>query len=175
MRRLILLRHAKALPTSPEGDRARVLAERGRADAERAGKWLRAHAIAPDMALVSDSARTRETAEIVLRELGRVPHVRVDPKLYHAEPWGLLRAIRSAPQGCRTVLLIGHNPGVAELAEALAGGGERDALRLMEAGFPTAAMAVFTFDHEWTELGEQTGRLERFVTARSLREAAAPD
>ncbi len=172
MRRLVLLRHAKAVQSSGEGDRARILTQRGREDAVRAGQWLRAHAFSPDLVLVSDAARTRETAELVLRELGRAPHVRMDLKLYLADVRGLLRAIRSAPQGCRTLLVIGHNPGLAELAGALAGGGERAALAQLAAGFPTAGLAVFTLDDEWAEAAEQSGRLERFITARSLREAA---
>jgi phosphohistidine phosphatase len=172
MRRLILLRHAKAVQSSGEKDRARVLTQRGRDDAVRAGQWLRAHGFSPDLALVSDAARTRETAELVLRELGRAPHVRVDPKLYLAEPWGLFRAIRSAPQGCRTLLLIGHNPGMAELALALTGSADPAARAQVLGGFPTAGLALFTLDDEWADAGERSGRLERFVTARSLREAA---
>lgn len=174
MPRLVILRHAKTAPHADGGDHARALTERGRQDAARAGAWLRAHGIEPDIALVSDARRTRETMEHVLPHLARPPHLRVDRSLYLAEPLTLLRAIRAAPASARTALVVGHNPGVADLALALAGKGEPADVEALAASFPTAAIAVLDFDGAWRDVGELGGRLARFVTARSLREAASP-
>jgi phosphohistidine phosphatase len=170
MRRLILLRHAKAHRDDPAGDRARALTERGRADAARAGEWLRAQALSPDLALVSDARRARETMECVAPALARPPHLRVDPKLYLADAPALLRAIRAAPEQARTILVVGHNPGIAELALALAGAGDAQDVARLAHSFPTASLALLAFEREWSALRELDGRLERFVTARASRQ-----
>jgi phosphohistidine phosphatase len=169
MRRLILMRHAKAHRDDPAGDRARALTELGRADARRAGAWLAQEALEPDLALVSDARRTRETMERIMPALARPPHLRIDPKLYLAEPPALLRAIRAAPAEARTVLLVAHNPGVGELALALTGAGDAQNAARLAHSFPTGSMAVLTFDGEWARTRELGARLERFVTARDLR------
>ncbi|HEY8580259.1 MAG TPA: histidine phosphatase family protein [Beijerinckiaceae bacterium] len=174
MPRLVILRHAKAAPQGGGGDHARPLVERGRADAARIGAWMRAEGLSPDVALVSDARRTRETMEIVLPHLARPPHLRIDPSLYLAEVPMLLRAVRAAPAGARTALLVGHNPGLAELAEALAGEGDPEARAALAESFPTAAVAVIDFDGAWRDVAELRGRLARFVTARALREVAPP-
>jgi phosphohistidine phosphatase len=169
MRRLILMRHAKAHRDDPAGDRARALTELGRADAQRAGAWLAEERLEPDLALVSDARRTRETMERLLPALARPPHLRVDPKLYLAEPAALLRAIRTAPAEARTVLLVAHNPGVAELALALTGAGDAQTVARLAHSFPTGSMAVLAFDEEWGRMREAAARLECFVAARDLR------
>ncbi|MFZ9501733.1 MAG: SixA phosphatase family protein [Beijerinckiaceae bacterium] len=173
MRRLILLRHAKAHRDDPAGDRARALTDRGRADAAAAGAWMRDHAIAPDVALVSDARRARETMERLLPALVRPPHMRVEPRLYLADPATLLRAIRATPADARVALVVGHNPGIAELALALAGEGVAEAVGRLAHAFPTASLAVLAFDGEWGDLGERDGRLERFVTARAAHDRTA--
>ena len=169
MRRLILMRHAKAHRDDPAGDRARALTEIGRADAKRAGAWLAAEAFEPDLALVSDARRTRETMERLMPALARPPHLRVDPKLYLAEPPALLRAIRAAPPEARTVLLVAHKPGVAELALALTGAGDAQSVARLAHSFPTGSLAVLACDDPWARMKEAGARLERFVTARDLR------
>ena len=169
MTKLILLRHAKAVRDDPAGDHARGLIQRGRDDARNAGLWLREHALNPEIALVSDARRTRETMEELLPHFARPPHARVDPTLYLADPRILLKALRAIPQGVRTALLVAHNPGIAELAVTLAGAGERRDLADMAHAFPTASFAILHFEKDWRDIGELDGRLERFITARSLR------
>jgi phosphohistidine phosphatase len=170
MTKLILLRHAKAVRDDPGGDHARGLTQRGRQDARNVGLWLREHALNPDIALVSDARRTRETMEELLPHFARPPHARVDAKLYLADPRILLKALRAIPHQARNALLVAHNPGIAALANALAGAGEPHDLAQMAHSFPTASFAILDFQKDWRDIGELDGRLERFIKARDLRE-----
>ena len=119
-RRLILLRHAKSdWPDVPDLDRP--LAKRGRRDAPRIGRWLHEHGYQPDVVVVSDAARTRQTWDLVAPELGESPAVHFEPRAYAASALTLLYLAQELPARYRTALLIGHNPGLSELATSLAG------------------------------------------------------
>lgn len=170
MRKLLLMRHAKAVREPGLSDRARRLTERGRDDAARVARFLQAHGLTPDFALASDSVRTRETLEIACEVFAPAPATKLDAGLYLAEPRAILRAIRAVPAPTRALLVIGHNPGLAELALALAGRGEREAVARLAMSFPTSAVAVFDFEGAWAGVEELGGRLERFVVAKPLRE-----
>jgi phosphohistidine phosphatase len=137
MRRLLLLRHAKAEAHSPDGDFDRALKPRGRADAARLGAWLAAHGHAPDAVLASPSRRTRETVEIVLAAAAKP----VEPEFHEAIYNASAETIRAVIAGERaaSVLVVGHNPGIGELAHLLAG---PDAGKFA-AGYPTCALAIF--------------------------------
>jgi phosphohistidine phosphatase len=165
MRRLLLLRHAKAVPLSREDDFDRVLTDSGRRDARRIGEWLLAHDRAPDLCVYSGAARTRETAEIVLRALPRRTEAIEANALYEATRFLILGLLRELDGGARSVLVVGHNPGMGEVANLLAGeGAAGDRLRLASK-FPTAALAVLAFDRpDWSELVAGSGFLEKFVT-----------
>jgi phosphohistidine phosphatase len=118
-RRLILLRHAKSdWPDVPDHDRP--LAKRGRRDAPRIGRWLHEHGYQPDVVVVSDAARTRQTWDLVAPELGGSPAVRFEPRAYAASALTLLYLAQELPERYRTALLISHNPGLSELATSLA-------------------------------------------------------
>jgi phosphohistidine phosphatase len=118
-RRLILLRHAKSdWPDVP--DRDRPLAKRGRRDAPRIGRWLREHGYQPDVVVVSDATRTRQTWDLVAAELGGSPAVRFEPRAYAASALSLLYLVQELPDRYRTALLIAHNPGLSDLAASLA-------------------------------------------------------
>lgn len=164
------MRHAKAVREAGLSDHARKLTERGRSDAALIAGYLRHNGLTPDLAFASDAARTRETLEIALGAFEGKPGARLDPRLYLAEPGEILRAVRASPASARTMLLIGHNPGIAELALALTGRGDPAEVRRLAASFPTSAVAVLAFDGEWSEVAEPGGRLERFVVAKTLRE-----
>lgn len=146
-RRLLLLRHAEA--TTPPGgdfseqaDLARALTAEGQLAAGRCGAWLRAHALAPDLILCSPARRTRETLA-ALEPFQPPPALptRFCPDIYEAPPSALLACIRQAPDEARTLLLIGHNPGISALARWLDSQAET-----LEPGFATASLAVF---HMW--------------------------
>ncbi len=139
MTRLLLLRHAKAAPHSPDGDFARPLNPRGQADAARLGAFLASRGIVPAATLVSPAQRTRETAALVLAALPGAPAPLFSDALYNASVETLRAEIRAAPAGAETLLVIGHNPAIGELAHALAG----DGADKLPAGFPTCALAIF--------------------------------
>jgi phosphohistidine phosphatase len=160
-RRLILLRHAKSdWPDVPDHDRP--LAKRGRRDAPRVGQWLRDHGYLPDTVICSTARRTRQTWDLVAPELNGSPNVQFEPRAYAASPQTLLYLCRELPSPCRAALLIGHNPGIEELAGALAAQGAAG-LR-----FPTAAAAVFGFPGEWPALAPGHARLLDSVVPADL-------
>jgi phosphohistidine phosphatase len=169
MIQLLLLRHAKAAPNAGDGDFLRTLTPRGREDSERIGKYLARSGFVPDAALSSGSRRTGETLEIAMRQFaGDVP-VAVDPRIYEGTPRGFLAAIQATTLARTRLLAVGHNPGIAELAALLAGGGDRTALRLMSAKYPTAALAIIAFDApSFADVAEGAGRLTHFVTPKQL-------
>jgi phosphohistidine phosphatase len=180
-RRLVLLRHAKsAWPDVP--DHERPLAPRGRRDAPVAGRWLRDAGYLPDQVVCSTARRARETWELVRDGLGATPPERYEREVYHASATDLLWLARHESAQVRTLLLIGHNPAMHELAVLLAGhggsappdggagadgGGPYERLRVK---FPTAAIAVLLAAGTWSELGPDTGILSAFVTPRDLRD-----
>ena len=181
-RELVLLRHAKsAWPDEP--DHQRPLARRGRRDAPVMGRWLRGTGHVPDQVLCSTARRARQTWQLAQAELGAIPPVSFDDDLYLGSAVQLLDLIRGAPAAARTLLIVGHDPAVPELALMLAapapagdaaGGSEAApaaALDRMRAKFPTAAIAVLQFGGNWDQLAPGSARLTSFVTPRDL---AAP-
>jgi phosphohistidine phosphatase len=164
--RLLLLRHAKsdwADATLP--DRDRPLAKRGRKAAELIGEHLAAETLRPDLVLCSSARRTRETWERLGLE---GVETLVEDALYGASDEELIARLHAVPERSNAVLVVGHNPGVQDLAIALAGPdlGER-AARLREK-FPTGALAVFDVDGEWSGLSPGPARLSEFVVPREL-------
>src|SRR5689334_21697574 len=137
MHRLILLRHAKAVPHGTAADMDRSLTKRGRRDAAEVGRILASEHLIPDLALVSPSLRTVETWDGVKASLTPVP-VRFEPGIYYAEASELLDLVRAAPLATRTLLMVGHNPGFEDLARGLPGHGDRYAMVRMRGKFPTA-------------------------------------
>jgi phosphohistidine phosphatase len=172
MRRLYLLRHAKAVPADPQADdHARELTVRGMHDAAAMARYLRKNSFVPDVMLVSTSARTRQTAELVLREIGSKADYR--DALYLAEPGKILKAVQAAPQGAEGVMVVGHNPGLEELAGILAREPvrrkERERRDVLEEKFPTAALAVLDFDADkWRDIAPGEGKLVDFVRPKDL-------
>jgi phosphohistidine phosphatase len=165
-RRLVILRHAKAdWPDVP--DHERPLAERGRRDAPVAGRWLAEHGHQPDLTLCSTAARTRETWKLVAPELPRRPRTQYEDAIYEASPGELLALLNRVDDAVGDLLLIGHNPGMHGLADALAGRSDNDALqRFQRGGFPTAAIAVLTLPGGWGSAEHGAGTLVDYWTPR---------
>jgi phosphohistidine phosphatase len=142
MRTLILFRHAKAVRAhEAESDEARGLTGRGRRDAAAAGAAMEAAGLKATLALVSTAQRTRETADHGLQ--GFALQTRFETALYHAPPEGIWDAFSAAD--AESVIVVGHNPGIGELASALvrqAHDGSKIA-REFSGHFPTAAFAAF--------------------------------
>jgi phosphohistidine phosphatase len=172
MRRLLLLRHAKAERAKPNGrDHERALEERGRADARRIGGYLARHNFVPDRALVSPATRTRETWALASQALEQTPAADFDERIYEATPQAILKAIQETPPNVRTLLVIGHNPGLQELAAQLIAAGDVEARQRLKEHFPTSALAAIGIASDWGGLHPHAGRLEHFVTPHSLEAA----
>lgn len=161
MKRLILMRHAKSSWDDPLlDDHARVLNGRGRASADALGNWFRKKKYLPDQALVSDAARTRET----FARLGIICETKFEGALYLAPAQRMMQVLKGASG--KTVLMIGHNPGIAEFAEQIVGL-TPDHTRFYD--YPTGATLVVEFDiDDWSALRVNTGKVLDFVIPREL-------
>lgn len=173
MRRLLLLRHAKAERAKPnERDQDRVLEQRGRADARKIGEYLARHGFIPDRAVVSPAARTRETWSLATEAFKQAPAVSYEDSIYESSPQAILKAIQDNGADARTLLVIGHNPSLQELAALLIAAGDVEARQRLRENFPTAALAVIGLAAgDWRGLHPHAGRLEHFVTPKSLEVA----
>ncbi|KAA6222652.1 histidine phosphatase family protein [Streptomyces albofaciens JCM 4342] len=161
-RRIVLLRHAKA-DWSQESDHERPLAERGRKDAPAAGHWLAGAGITPDLTLCSTALRTRETWKLVVGELPQRPRTVYEERLYEASLGELIALLNETSDDVEDLMLVGHNPGMHGLADALAGEAEGDLLsRMNRSGFPTSSIAVLTFTGSWKSVEHGVGRLAAF-------------
>ncbi|MEM9843683.1 MAG: histidine phosphatase family protein [Pseudomonadota bacterium] len=161
MRRLILMRHAKSSWDSPTlSDHERPLNARGTQSARALGDWLRTNDFLPDEALVSDATRTQET----MAGLNLTLAPKFLSALYHAGPDVMFETLKSATG--QVVLIIGHNPGIAEFASALVTK-TPDHLRFYD--YPTGATLVADFEiASWTDLMPATGHVRAFVIPREL-------
>lgn len=122
MKTLLLLRHARPTSTSPTGrDFDRPLTDVGRADARRVGQLLRHKEIKPEVVISSPAVRARETADLVCEAAGLSTQTRFDARIYEASLEELLQLVSEAEDGVETLLLVGHNPGLAELIARLTG------------------------------------------------------
>jgi phosphohistidine phosphatase len=179
MRRLMLLRHAKTENDAPSGrDQDRRLDKRGRHDAAEIGGWIGRHPpFFPDLVLVSNAIRAHQTWEIAweaMKELAPEPVVELVPDLYGADRAQLLQVMRdaSASDPAR-LMLVGHNPGMHELALTLAGSGDAAGRRALADNLPTSGLAVFDFDiNDWTKVAFRRGRLVLFVSPKLLKQAS---
>jgi phosphohistidine phosphatase len=167
MKHLYLLRHAKSSWKDPDvGDHDRPLAGRGRRAAKAVARHLREQRIDPELVLCSTARRARETLERVEPALG-TRTVRVEPELYAATADALLARLRGVPDTVGSVMLIGHNPGLQQLAIDLARPAPER--RQLEAKYPTAALATLAFaGTSWRELDRGQTDLVGFVRPRDM-------
>lgn len=168
MRRLLLLRHAKSAYPAGVADIDRPLGERGRKAAPLMAAYIEREGLRPDHAMVSPARRTQETWEAVREALPDTPMETV-PSIYEAAAGRILDAVRSAPPEAASLLVIGHNPGLGDLAQRLVGEGPKDLRDDLREKFPTAALAVLEFDaDDWSGIAPGSGRLTRYVRPRQL-------
>ena len=165
---LYLLRHAKAQKAVPgEDDPARPLIRRGRDDAEQMAAWMKKHHIQPATVLCSPSARTRETLEIIQPALGDAKIV-FEATLYGASVAALRALIARLGRNHESALIVGHNPGIQELAVSLAGHGPPRLRTRMREKFPTCALAVFTAPvSDWSGFAAAS-QIEDFIRPADL-------
>lgn len=170
-RTLVLMRHAKAeqVPGGPwEGDAARRLTRRGRADAAAAGRYLVDIGCVPDHALVSSATRTQETWEEVRHASGARATDDVTATLYGAAPETVLQAIQQVDPDVGVLIVVGHNPEMESLAYRISDGeGDEDVRLSLRAGFPTATLAVYDVAVEWADVTEGSLAPRRVHVARA--------
>lgn len=156
-RRLVVLRHAKSAWPDGVADHERPLAGRGRREAPLAGRWLAEHVDRIDLVVCSSAVRARQTWERAGAELGRAPETRVDERVYAASARTLLAVVRALPDAARTVLVIGHNPGLEDLVENLCG---------VPGELKTSAIAVLSGRGDWAGVTPNWARLDAAATPR---------
>jgi len=168
VRTVILLRHGKSSWSDPTlADFDRPLAPRGERASRRIGKYMRRKKIRPPLVLCSPSLRTRQTLEAIEPSLGKGSSVELEPRLYAASKGELLERLRALPESVNSVMLIGHNPGLHELARVLASRGA--GLPRLEQKFPTGALAMLVVDSEsWVALGPGDRELVDYIVPREL-------
>jgi phosphohistidine phosphatase len=172
MARLLLLRHAKTeRAEAGERDRDRKLTARGRADASAIGAYIVRHRLVPDLVLTSPATRAEETLTGVAAEFAKPQRVVREERIYNASPDTLIRLIRET-RGAKTLLVVGHNPGLHDVALALIASGDTETRERLAEKLPTSGLVVidFAFD-DWSRLHINSGRLERFVSPRSIEAA----
>jgi len=174
VKRLLLLRHAKAVPADAGiDDHERALLKRGREDAPRLGRYIEQNGYAPEFIVSSTSRRTVETVELVTDELTGTRRIDYLEALYLAEPELILSVVRLAPDKMQSLMVVGHNPGLEHLATLLAREPvkrkERDRFDAIEEKFPTCALAVLDFEvTRWRDVAPGQGALKDFVRPRDL-------
>ena len=181
MRRLMLLRHAKTEHDAPSGhDQDRRLDERGRLDAAAIGTWIGRHPPLPDAVLVSTAVRAQQTWEIArdamkdaVREQAAAATGRIARRTLRrrADAASADHPLAEVTDPAR-LMLIGHNPGMHELALMLAGSGDAAAKKSLEDNLPTAGLAILDFAiDDWNDVAFRRGKLVRFTSPKLLKQA----
>lgn len=169
MKQLIVLRHGKAAPQDEAGDHKRPLAEKGRKAVALVGAKLKALGLKPELVLVSTALRTRETYELAAGPGGLKP-AEFEDDIYLASTQILLRRLKKVPPRTNSVLIIGHNPGLAELIRKLSDPAESDADALKRATtkVPPGALAVMDVLTPWSEIQDGDCGLKAYFTPADL-------
>jgi len=154
--RLVIARHATAASRAGSPDRERPLSAHGEREAAAAGAWLAASSVLPDQVMCSTALRTRETWDLIAKELPGDRPVSYEPAIYDNDVEELLELVRGTDPGARTLLLVGHNPAVYQLVLVLTEDHEgRD-------GFPAGSLAIVELKVPWSEAGPGDGTLAAF-------------
>jgi phosphohistidine phosphatase len=168
----MLLRHAKTERAEPgERDRDRKLTKRGRADASAIGAYMARHGLVPDVALVSPAKRAQETWALLAPAFAKAPKLINEERIYNAATEALIDVIGAA-RGAHCLLMVGHNPGLHDVAVQLIASGDVEARERVAEKLPTSGLVVIdlAFD-DWSKLHRHAGRLERFVTPKLIATA----
>jgi phosphohistidine phosphatase len=172
MKKVTLFRHAKSGEKNNPNieDFDRPLAPKGLKAAPKMGEAMRGHKLVPDLILCSPSARTRQTLELAAAEAwDSHPDVRFERRLYEASQAALLKALKELPGSAGHVMVVGHNPGLQELAAKLAPPDSEVRQQLTDK-LPTAAIVSFSFDVEnWKDLKLGTGQLQLSISPATVQ------
>lgn len=168
---LMLLRHAKSsLADTGQADLDRPLNERGKRSAVAVGHYMASNGLVPQLVLCSPARRARETWTLAAGELKAFPAVLIAAEIYDfGDGKALMECLRNKAGAAQSVLLVGHNPSIGGLAQSLIGTGSEKLRARLEEKYPTAALAVFSFDFgNWKSLVAGSGTLLQFVRPRDL-------
>lgn len=170
MLQLILFRHAEADRPVGVADHERPLSETGCLQAQKMGDFVATQALRPDVTLISSARRTRQTWEQAC-DAGdlAVPHV-VEPDIYEANPDDLIAILTRQSARHKSILVVGHNPGMGQLTIWLSGSSDDTALaNLQQHGFTTGGMAILELDVDsWSAISPHCGKLARFETPETV-------
>ncbi|WCL54765.1 SixA phosphatase family protein [Gimibacter soli] len=173
MGNLFLLRHAKSdWGDASLADFDRPINARGQAAADMMGRYLKDEGIVPDLVLVSSAVRTRQTIDRVMDAAGANWAVQYDDALYLADPITIFAAIHAVPDGVKTLMIVGHNPGLEETARRLAGRAPHELLYRLREKYPTATLAGFETKVPWHRLAPAHSLLTRLVRPADLSPVA---
>lgn len=162
LRLLVLLRHAQAKGHSPEGDEGRELTSSGRQAAREVGEWLVGQGVRPDAVVASPSTRTVQTWEGLRAGGLSAPDVWADAAIYDAEPGDIIESINAVPDDVQTLVVIGHAPGIPELAMSLKDHLPAEAESVPAQGWPPAAVAVVGHRGAWSDFPGEDSALVAF-------------
>lgn len=172
MKRLFVMRHSKAGQTNKKitEDHARELTDKGKELCPLMGKLLVEKDWIPELVLSSTATRAYETAELLFDQTDKIVPVEFNPRLYLASVGEIITEIQQANNDVKTLLYIGHNPGLQQFCMTIAGKGDKTAFRKMRASYPPAALTVFDLDIDrWSQLAPQTGELVDFILPKDLK------
>jgi phosphohistidine phosphatase len=165
---LMLMRHATAAESGPDGDESRPLSARGRREAEGIAEFLAAERLVPDLVLCSSALRTRQTLGIVRGRFPRAPQIDIETSLYLASPRQILDELAGRDREA-SVLILGHNPGIGVLALELARRGAPAQVAKIGRGFPAGSVAVFEAEFsQWSDFSAGEATLRSFYTPLDL-------
>lgn len=171
MRTLLLLRHAKSSWADPAlADHDRPLAPRGAQAARRIAAHLLSEGVRPALVLCSSARRARDTLEALRPVLGESADVQTESELYGADVSEIIQRLRIVDPQVASVMIVGHNPGLHDLAMKLAGDGDETALQRLRTKFPTGALATLDLSAGWAALEAGQAYLSRLVVPRYLPE-----
>ena len=168
---LMLLRHAKSSwADTGQADLDRPLNERGKRAAVAVGRYMASNNLVPHLVLCSPARRTRQTWGLVAGELSATPEVLVAAEIYNSgDGTALMECLRHKAGNAQSILLVGHNPSIGELAQTLIGTGNGKLRERLEKKYPTGALAVFSIDlGNWESLAAGSGNLLHFVRPGDL-------
>lgn len=166
LHRLCLLRHAEAGMTPGQPDHERPLTESGEAAALRIGDWLAEAQLQPDMAIVSSARRTRATWERVQKCLPVFVPAVFEKRIYESTPDNILESIQYTAEAHRCLMVVGHNPGLHQLALQLIEQADQNSLARLNQAFPPGSLIIIDFPglSTWENVDRQGGVLYRYLT-----------
>jgi phosphohistidine phosphatase len=166
---LYILRHAKAeTGAAGQEDHTRALIKRGGEAAEHMGKYMAGQGIAPDLVLCSTATRARQTWAQAEKAYKKTPQVEYIDKLYLASANEIINLLAAVPESVHSLLVVGHNPGLHQLALKFGRTGDEDLLDTLALKFPTCALATIALANPWREIGKARGVLKNFVTPKII-------